>query len=36
MSPCTTCASQVSQCTYGMYSDMVTRKGKYELDREET
>lgn len=25
ISPCTTCASQVSQCTYGMYSDMVRR-----------
>lgn len=35
ISPCTTCASQVSQCTYGMYTDTVTRKGKNELNREE-
>lgn len=36
ISPCTTSASQVSQCTYRMYSDMVTRMVEYELDREET
>lgn len=32
INPCTTCASQVSQCTYGMYLHRVTRKGKYERE----